>query len=73
MFVKILLIGCVIGVPLALYLAGRWLQNFEYRAPLSVLVFAGAVGAIGLVTLLTVGYESLRASLVNPVQTLRSE
>lgn len=72
-FGKILVIGCLIGIPVALYLTGRWLQNFEYRTPLSFLVFAGAVGAIALVTLLTVGYESLRAALVHPVKTLRSE
>lgn len=72
-FGKILLIGCLIGIPVAVYLSGRWLQNFEYQAPLSVFVFAGAVATIALITLLTVGYESLRASMVNPVQTLRSE
>ncbi|MCK6690715.1 MAG: hypothetical protein L6Q97_01280 [Thermoanaerobaculia bacterium] len=72
-FGKILLIGCIVGIPVALYLAGRWLQNFEYRTPLSVFVFAGAVGAIALITLVTVGYESLRAAMVNPVKTLRSE
>lgn len=72
-FGKILLIGCLVGIPVALYLAGRWLQNFEYRTPLSIFVFAGAVGAIALITLVTVGYESLRAAMVNPVKTLRSE
>ncbi len=72
-FGKILLIGCIVGIPVALYLAGRWLQNFEYRTPLSFFVFAGAVGAIALITLATVGYESLRAAMVNPVKTLRSE
>lgn len=72
-FGKLLLIGCFIGIPVALYLLGRWLQNFEYRTPLSFLVFVGAVGAIALVTFLTVGYESLRASMVSPVKSLRSE
>jgi putative ABC transport system permease protein len=72
-FGRILLISCAIGIPLALYFGGRWRSNFEYQAPFSVLVFLGAVGAIGVVTLLTVGYESLRASLANPVKTLRSE
>ena len=72
-FGKILLIGCIVGIPVALYLASRWLQNFEYRTPLSFLVFAGAIGTIALITLITVGYESLRAAMVNPVKTLRSE
>jgi putative ABC transport system permease protein len=72
-FGKILLIGCMAGIPLALFLSGRWLKNFEYQAPLSFLVFAGAVGAIALVTALTVGYESLRASMANPVKALHTE
>lgn len=72
-FGKIMLIGCTIGVPIALYLSGRWLKNFEYQTPLSFLLFAGAIGVIALVTLLTVGFESLRASMTNPVKTLRSE
>lgn len=72
-FGKILLIGCVVGIPVALFLSGRWLKNFEYQAPLSFLVFVGAIGAIALVTLFTVGFESLRASLANPVKSLRSE
>ncbi len=72
-FGRIMLIGCVIGIPVALFLSSRWLKNFEYQAPVSFLVFVGAIGAIALVTLLTVGWESLRASMTNPVKTLRSE
>ncbi|HRI60490.1 MAG TPA: FtsX-like permease family protein, partial [Saprospiraceae bacterium] len=72
-FGKIMLIGCLIGIPIALYLSGRWLKNFEYQTQLTFMLFAGAVGVIGLVTLVTVGFESLRASMTNPVNTLRSE
>ena len=72
-FGKILLIGCVVGIPVALFLATRWLNNFEYQAPLSFLVFAGAIGVIALVTAITVGYESLRASMANPVKALHTE
>ena len=72
-FGKILLISCIIGIPIAIYLSGRWLQSFEYRTDLSVYVFAGAVAAIAVITMLSVGYESLRASLANPVKALHSE
>lgn len=72
-FGKILLLGCVVGIPLALFLSGGWLKNFEYQAPLSLFVFAGAIGAIALVTLITVGFESLRASLANPVKSLHTD
>ncbi len=72
-FGKILLIGCFIGIPVALFLSSRWLKNFEYQTPLSFFVFAGAVGVIALVTVITVGYESLRASMANPVKALHTE
>ncbi|MCC6462582.1 MAG: ABC transporter permease [Saprospiraceae bacterium] len=72
-FGKILIIGCLIGVPVALYLSGRWLKNFEYQTPLTFLLFAGAIGSIALITILTVGYESLKASMANPVKALQSE
>jgi putative ABC transport system permease protein len=72
-FGKIGLVGCLIGVPTALFLSGRWLQSFEYQTPLTFALFAGAVGSIALITLLTVGYESLKASMANPVDTLTQE
>jgi len=49
------------------------LQSFEYRTNLSVYVFAGAVASIAVITILSVGYESLRASMANPVKALHSE
>lgn len=72
-FGKIMLIGCFVGIPVALFLSSRWLKNFEYQAPLSVMVFLGAISVIALVTVITVGYESLRASMANPVKALRTE
>ncbi|NOT75164.1 MAG: FtsX-like permease family protein [Cyclobacteriaceae bacterium] len=72
-FGKLLLIACVIALPVAYYLTNQWLQGFEYRTPLSVFVFAGAIGLIAVITLLTVGYESLKASMSNPIKALRHE
>jgi putative ABC transport system permease protein len=72
-FAKLLLIACVIGVPVAWYLSSTWLESFVYQTPLGVMVFAGAVGMIVIITLLTVGYESLKASLANPVKALKHE
>ena len=66
-FGKLLLISSVIALPVAYYISNQWLQSFEYRTSLSVVVFSGALGLIIIITLVTVGYESLRASLSNPV------
>jgi putative ABC transport system permease protein len=72
-FAKLLLIACVIAIPIAYYLSSQWLSSFVYKTSLSVWVFSGAVGLIILITLITVGYESLKASLSNPVKSLRHD
>jgi putative ABC transport system permease protein len=72
-FGKLLLIGCLIGIPVAYLLSGQWLKGFVYQTPLSAVVFAGVIGIILFITLLSVGYESLKASLSNPVTALKHE
>lgn len=72
-FGKLLLIACVVGVPVAFLLSTRWLESFQYQTPLTVTVFVSAVGMISLITLLTVGYESLKASMTNPVKALKHD
>ncbi len=72
-FGKLLLISSIIAIPVTYYVTSQWLQSFEYRTPLTVMVFGGAIGMIALITLVTVGYESLKASLSNPVNSLRHE
>ena len=72
-FGKLLLIACVIAIPISYFLSSQWLEGFVYRTELSLVVFGGAIGLIVLITLITVGYESLKASLSNPVKALRHE
>jgi putative ABC transport system permease protein len=72
-FAKLLIISCVVGIPVAYYLSSEWLENFVYRTSLSMFVFAGAVGMIALITIITVGYEALKAALANPVKALKHE
>ena len=72
-FVTLVMISLFIAMPLAYYFMHGWLQNFNYRAGLSWWVFAvTAAGAI-TVTILTVSYQSIKAALMNPVKSLRSE
>jgi len=69
----LLVVACVIAIPLTYYLATQWLDSFVYKTPLTVGLFLGSVGVIGLITLVTVGYETLKASMVNPINSLRHE
>ncbi|HWK07661.1 MAG TPA: ABC transporter permease [Puia sp.] len=72
-FVKLVLIAIVIASPLAWYFMNQWLQDFVYRVRISGWVFIGAgLGAIGI-ALIPVGFQAIRAALVNPVKSLRAE
>ncbi|MBD3413645.1 MAG: FtsX-like permease family protein [Candidatus Aminicenantes bacterium] len=63
----------VIAWPLSYFILKQWLQQFPYRTDIKFLIFLGT----GLVTLgiavLTVSYQSIRAALSNPAESLRNE
>jgi putative ABC transport system permease protein len=66
-------ISFVIAMPVAYYLMQNWLNDFAYRITISWQIFA-AGGIAGIITaLIAVSYHSLKASLANPVKSLRSE
>ncbi|CCH52421.1 protein of unknown function DUF214 [Fibrisoma limi BUZ 3] len=71
--VGLILIALLIASPLAWYFMDGWLQGFAYRTTLSGWLFVAAgSAAIGL-ALLTVSFQAVKAALVNPVKSLRSE
>jgi putative ABC transport system permease protein len=72
-FLRLLFIACLIAIPLSYLASDKLLQTFIYRTPLDPVIFIIGAGIITGLTLLTVGYESLKASLVNPVKSLRYE
>jgi putative ABC transport system permease protein len=63
----------IVATPIAWYLMSRWLQDFAYRVELSAGVFVLAGLSAVAVALGTVGYQSWRAGLMRPVESLRSE
>ena len=72
-FIILVIISCLIAGPIAYYYLNDWLQDYKYRTEISWWIFAASgVGAL-LITLLTVSYQSIRAALVNPVKSLKSE
>ena len=72
-FLKLVLIAIVIASPIAWYAMNRWLQDFAYKIDIEWWVFALAgLLAVGI-ALLTVSFQSIRAALMNPVTSLRSE
>ena len=72
-FLKLVLGAIVLATPLAYWAVSKWLGTFAYSTPLSWWVFALAgLLAVGI-ALLTVSFQSIRAALMNPVNSLRSE
>lgn len=72
-FIKLLFFACLVAVPLSYFASGKLLENFVYRVPLNADTGLMGVAIIAVLTVFTVGYESLKASLVNPVKSLRYE
>lgn len=72
-FIKILFFACIVAVPLSYFASGKLLENFVYRISLDADMGMIGVAIIASLTIFTVGYESLKASLVNPVNSLRYE
>jgi putative ABC transport system permease protein len=72
-FVLLVILSCLIAIPLAWYNLNNWLSNYEYRTDISWWIFAlSGTGAL-IITLLTVSFQAIRAALMNPVKSLRSE
>ena len=72
-FTKLVLISILIGSPLAWYLAKEYLSGFAFHVDLSGVTFLLAGLGLLVLALFTVGFQSLRASLANPTESLRSE
>ncbi|QMW05788.1 FtsX-like permease family protein [Spirosoma foliorum] len=72
-FIKLVLIGILIAAPLTWYLIDKWLQGFAYKIDIHWWVFVLAGLLIIAVALLTVSFQSIKAALMNPVNSLRSE
>ena len=72
-FINLVFIAFVIATPIAYYFMNQWLQDFVYRIELQWWMFALAgLVAIGI-ALLTVSFQSIKAALANPIDSLRNE
>ncbi len=72
-FVQLVMIAFVLAIPIAYYYLHDWLQQYTYHIEISWWIFAAAGAGALVITILTVSYQALRAALVNPVQSLKSE
>ena len=72
-FIWLVMISIGIAVPLAMLTMHHWLQNFSYTTEVGTLTYIAAALISIAVTLLTLGFGSIKAALANPVKNLRTE
>jgi len=72
-FIRLVIFANVIAWPVAYYAMNRWLQNFAYRININIWMFLLAAAAVLLISFVTVSYQTLKAALANPADTLRYE
>ena len=72
-FVKLVLIAIVLATPLSWFFMQKWLDNYAYRIEINPMIFVLVGLAAILVAVATVSFQSIKAALMNPVKSLKSE
>ncbi|OOQ62052.1 ABC transporter permease [Mucilaginibacter pedocola] len=72
-YLWLIIVAVVIASPVAWYAMDKWLQDFAYHITIQWWVFALAGGSAALIAFATISMQSVKAALVNPVKSLRSE
>ena len=72
-FTRMVLIAFMIAVPASWYLMGKWLEGFAYRIELSIGIFLVAGVVTVMIAWTTVSFQTIRAAIINPVKSLKSE
>ncbi|RAJ74972.1 FtsX-like permease family protein [Chitinophaga dinghuensis] len=72
-FLKLVLVAIIIASPLAWYAMAKWLENFSYRVSISWMVFVLAGIAALTIAALTISFQSVKAALMNPVNSLKGD
>ncbi|MBT1703344.1 ABC transporter permease [Chryseosolibacter indicus] len=72
-FAWLVLLGFVLAIPISYYLINRWMENFTYHTTVDAISYIVSFAIVLLVVSATIGYQAIKASIANPVTSLRSE
>jgi putative ABC transport system permease protein len=72
-FIKLVLFAFVIASPIAWWVMNSWLNDFAYRINISAWVFVAAGLLAVVIALATISFQSIKAAIVSPVKSLKSE
>ena len=72
-FLKLVILSFIISFPLAYLASQKWLENYPYRIDFNVWIFAFTAFITISIALLTVSYQAIKAAMMDPVKSLKSE
>ncbi len=72
-FLKLVGISILVSLPLGWYIMNKWLEDFSYRIEIGWEIFAIAALLAVIISIITVSYQSIKAAIVNPIKSLRTE
>ncbi|MDX1939263.1 MAG: ABC transporter permease [Saprospiraceae bacterium] len=72
-FLKLVFVSLLLASPIAWYLMNKWLENFAYHIEIKWWVFAIAGSAAIFIAFMTIGFQSIKAAVANPVESLKTE
>ncbi|HWA35875.1 MAG TPA: FtsX-like permease family protein, partial [Cyclobacteriaceae bacterium] len=72
-FLKLVVVGFILGAPAAYLLSEKWLSEYSYRMPLSQSYFIVCFGILLFLAMFTISFQTIQASVANPSDALRSE
>jgi predicted permease len=72
-FIILVMLAFVIAAPLAWLGMNKWLENFAYRTTISWWIFFASGSAMVIIALVTLGFQTIKAAMANPVKSLRTE
>ena len=72
-YAKLVLIAIMIAIPLGIYSANSWLEEFAYRINVGIVIIVGSGLMAFLVGILTISFHTLKVSATDPVKTIKHE
>ena len=72
-FLKLIGIALLIAFPVSWWMMNNWLQSYAYRISITSTVFLIAGALVLIITLIAIGFQTIRSAMANPVKSLRTE
>jgi len=72
-FIKWIVVANIIAIPVAFFVMKNWLQRFAYRTEIEIWIFIFTAAMTLMIAIITVSYQSIKAALINVVESLRYE